>query len=347
MPGPPRNPIPMSIGNDVHCDKPSGSAPEGVIAPAVRYLDSVLRGCGQVIFMDRPVSGLLNLAAMFWGAWAGGTTLAVAIGSLVGVLVATAAAYPLHGDRAALRTGLYGFNGMLLGAGIPTFLANTALMWAVLIFAAAIVTVVTLATDRVLRPWKIPGLTFPYVLTTWLVLLAARPFAALEISAPPPVVLATLPSAAGGAADLFEFVRASLVSISQVYFVDNPVSGTIFLLALAVHSRWCAVLAACGAMTAVACALLAGADPGAVSRGLWGYSAVLTAPAVGCIFMKPTPRVLVYSAAATLFSLLVQGATTALAETAGVPPLTFAFVLTTWVFLFARHPIADNAIRTW
>lgn len=39
------------------------------------WLDAALRGSGQVIFMDKPLTGALNFVALFWGAFAGGTTL--------------------------------------------------------------------------------------------------------------------------------------------------------------------------------------------------------------------------------------------------------------------------------
>lgn len=331
----------MSIGNDVRDCKSPDIARRAHLLAGFRFLDHTLRGCGQVIFMNSPVTGLLNLAAMFWGAYAGGATPAVAIGSLVGALVSTATAYPLHAERGALRSGLMGFNGMLLGAGIPTFLANTPVMWVVLILAAAMVTVVTLAADAALRRVKVPGLTFPYVFATWTVLLAAYKFPMLGIASLPPPALPSQVDALGTVPGLQEFVHASLASVSQVYFVDNPVSGAIFLVALVVHSRWCAGLAAFGAMAAVACALAVGADPVAVRHGLWGYSAVLTAPAVGCIFMRPTPRTFAYCAAATLSAVFVQAALATLTQAVGIPPLTFPFVLTTWLFLLARRDSRD------
>lgn len=42
--------------------------------PILEFIDVVLRGSGQVIFMDNPLTGLLNFVAMFVGAYNGGTT---------------------------------------------------------------------------------------------------------------------------------------------------------------------------------------------------------------------------------------------------------------------------------
>lgn len=314
----------------------SGSPP--TMAPRVRpapwrFLEHVLRGSGQVVFMDNPYTGLLNFIAFGWGAWAGGTNWSVAIGAVVGVLVATATAHALAVDAAERHAGLYGFNGLLVGAAIPTFLAATPLIWAVLVLASAASTLVTRALARLLQPWGIPFLTFPFVFTTWLVLLAAYPLPGLSPAGLPEAALPAASVADAGALPAALVVRAVLASVGQVFFVDNPVSGALFLLALALESRRAALLAALGALLAVACALLLGADRGQVVHGLWGYSAVLTAVALGAVFLRPGVRTLAYAAAGTVFTVLVQGASFSIAGALGVPALTFPFVLVTWLFL--------------
>ncbi|HWL48098.1 MAG TPA: urea transporter [Sphingomonadaceae bacterium] len=296
----------------------------------------LLRGSGQVIFMNSPLSGACNIAALAWGAHSGGTTWAVALGAVVGVLVATLAAALLRADEDALRQGLHGFNGLLVGAAIPTFLADTPAMWAMLILATAASAVVTLATERALRPVAMPGLTFPFVLTAWLVLLAAQDgsgFSGLALA--PAGELAAGPDSA-----LALIARAWLTNVSQVFFIDDPVSGALILTGLALHSRWCAALAAAGSAIGVAAALAAQADPVLLAHGLLGYSAVLTAPAVGCIFMAPSARTLGYALLAALFTMIVQGAVASFVQMAGLPPFTFPFVLATWLFLLAwrSHP---------
>lgn len=76
-------------------------------------------------------------------------------------------------DRTALRTGLYGYNGCLVGAALPTFLLPSVWLWIGVIFSSAISVIVTVGLNRLLRTWKIAALTAPFVLTTWTVLLAS------------------------------------------------------------------------------------------------------------------------------------------------------------------------------
>src|SRR5687768_15418425 len=84
--------------------------------PPLEFVDSCLRGVGQVCFMNNPVTGLAILVAMFVAeAWLG-------FAGVLGLAVSTLTAILIGMDRGAIRAGLYGFNGVLVGAGMSLFL---------------------------------------------------------------------------------------------------------------------------------------------------------------------------------------------------------------------------------
>ncbi|AVO48913.1 hypothetical protein C6568_06365 [Melaminivora suipulveris] len=169
------------------------------LAPWARGADALLRGAGQVVFMDSSRTGALFLFALLWGAWAGGTTWAVVLAALSGAAASTAVGRALGAPRDALHSGLYGFNGLLVGAGVATFIAPSAAMWTLALLAAALSSVLALALQRVLRDWDLPGLTLPFIVSTWLMLLAVLLQAAIATAVLPlgipvltlPFVLAT------------------------------------------------------------------------------------------------------------------------------------------------------------
>jgi Urea transporter len=136
----------------------------------LRFLDINLRGIGQVMFQDNPLTGALFLIAIGWGSYAAGVPQ-VAIAGVVAVIVATFTAQWLRVDVESLNAGLYGFNGILVGLALATFLAPGPLLWVYVILGAAVSVVVMLATTNVVKPWG-GALTFPFVLTTWILLLA-------------------------------------------------------------------------------------------------------------------------------------------------------------------------------
>ena len=296
---------------------------------------ALLCGSGQVVFMENALSGALNLLAFAWAAWAAGAGWTVLIGAFLGLLVATAVAWAVAADRGALQAGLYGFNGLLVGAAVAVFVLPSALMWLLLVLAAAGSVVLTLALQQWLAPARLAVLTAPFVLTGWVVVLAVYQWPALQLQGLAPVALAVPVATPAAALQAHEWLQAALTGVAQIFVVDNAVAGAIFVLALAVHSRWCALLALLGSLAGAATAVLWGAEPSQVLHGLWGYSAALTAPALGCIFLRPAPAALAWALLGAVCTTVVQGAAFSLLGPLGVPVFTAPFVLTTWVFLLA------------
>ena len=147
-------------------------------SPGLRFIDINLRGTGQVMFQNNPLTGLMFLVAIAWGSYTGSAP-AVFVGGLLGLVVASATAMWLRVDKQALRDGLFGYNGILVGLALPTFLAPSPLLWCYVVIGAAVSVVAMLGTANVTKAWSVSALTFPFVITTWLLLLAAAAFAGI------------------------------------------------------------------------------------------------------------------------------------------------------------------------
>jgi urea transporter len=321
--------------------------------PVAGFVDLSLRGASQVFFQNNPLTGLMMLAAVFWGSYAN-ENLSVGWGAVLGLVVSSFTAMLLRVDRESLRQGLYGFNGVLVGAALPTFLSHPPALWAYVVIGAAASTIFTLALANVVKTWQVPGSTAPFVFTTWLLLLAAYSFARIPAAAMGPAVLPT-PT---GTTDiqLSGSIIASILAknVSQVYLVENVVTGILFLVAIAVSSVRSAIFAVAGSVVSLATTVLLGASGSSVRAGLYGFSAVLTAIAVGAVFNTPSTRVTLYALFATLFTVIAQAALNAALSPVGIPTLTFPYVLTMWIFLLpkanlepmAHHqPVADGVLN--
>lgn len=302
--------------------------------PALEFIDNVLRGSGQVIFMDNPLTGLLNFVAMFVGAMNGGTSYEVAIGSVIGTVASTAMAYIMNANRGNLRAGIYGFNGMLVGACLPTFLEPTALMWIFLVVGSMFSTIVIMAVANFLTPYKMPAFTFPFVLTCWLIVAFGYKVGGLNTTGLAPAMLTDY-TVQEGAFGFGDWIEAGFVSMSQVWFVADRWAGIVFIVALAVESLWCAGLSTLGAFLAPLVAVACGAHVADVTFGLWGFTAALTAPAVGCVFLQPTARNVSLAVFSIIVTTVIQGAVAAFLTPMGLPTFTFPFNLAGWLFLFA------------
>ncbi len=302
----------------------------------LRFVDINLRGIGQVMFQDNPLSGALFLAAIAWGAHAAGAP-EIAIGGVIAVVVATLTAQWLRVEKASLNAGLYGYNGVLVGLALATFIAPGPLLWVYVILGAAVSVVVMLGTARVTKPWG-GALTFPFVLTTWLLLLATYGFAGLAGTALPAAdVVAPFESVAATRLGVGDFVQGVLLSISQVFLKGSAVAALLLLAGLAVNSLAAAVFALGGAVLAVIVAHLFGAESDLITGGLLGFSPVLTAIALGTVFYLPSARVVVYAALGTVFTVIAQAALNVALTPFAIPTLTAPFVLVSWLFLLPRQ----------
>lgn len=296
-----------------------------------RFLDVNLRGIGQVMFQDNPLTGLLFLIAIVWGSYAAGMPQ-VAIGGVVALLAGTLTAQWLHVEKAALHAGLYGYNAVLVGLALPTFLSNGPLLWLYVVIGGAVSVVVMLATANTLKSLGVSALTFPFVLVAWILLLASHGFAGLQsMTVPPSYPVESNPL------HLIEFIGSVLLSVSQVFLKGSAISALLLLAGLAVNSIPAAILALGGALLAVIIAHIFGAESDLITGGLLGFSPVLTAIALGTVFYKPSPRVVVYAALGTAFTVVAQAALNAAVAPFAIPTLTAPFVLVTWLFLLPRQ----------
>src|SRR6476646_2563102 len=111
--------------------------------PVVGFIEYCLRGVGQVVFMNSPITGLFIVAAMWiFDPWVG-------FAGTLGVIASTRAAHALGIDRGLLHAGLYGFNGVLVGLALATFLTPAwdvlVIVWIIVLSAASSVLMGALA----------------------------------------------------------------------------------------------------------------------------------------------------------------------------------------------------------
>lgn len=306
----------------------------------IGYIRAMLRGSGQVMFQGNAWTGLFFLIGIFWGAYQEGQPT-VAWGAVVGVIVSTLTGYVLRQPAADGAAGLWGFNGILVGCAFPTFLGNTPLMWLALILCAMLTTWVRTGFNNVMAPWKTNSFTFPFVFTTWLFLFAAR-----MLHGMPPEYMSK-PELALDIVTRIDLSFGSLIvywlkGIAQVFLINSWVTGIFFLVALFISSRWAALWAAIGSAVSLMVVLLyqgAGSD---IADGLYGFSPVLTAIALGCVFYKPNWRSAIWALLGIIVTVFIQAGMNAWMLPFGMPTLTGPFCLTTWLFLLPLYKFDDR-----
>ncbi len=311
----------------------------GVSGRGCPVFGALLRGAGQVMFQGSAWTGLLFLCGIAWGAWNAGRP-EIFFGALLGLAAGTVTACLLGAPRGEVEEGLHGYNGILVGCALPVFLEGGPVCWFLIVLGAMFSTVIMMAVSNVFRSWKVSAMTGPFVFATWFILLASYSFSGFDAAALPHPSLPALPQDAVSFFSAESLMLSSLSGVSQVFLINDPVTGILFLAGLALSSPSAALFGWCGSLVAMVTAILLGADGAAVGAGLYQFSAVLTAIGMGTTFYHPGWRVVLYTLLATVFTVVAQGALNVALAPLGIPTLTFPFVIAAWLFLLPHVGLA-------
>lgn len=294
-----------------------------------RPLRVILRGVGQVFFCCNAVTGLIFLVALFIG----GVTAGAA--ATVGVISSTVTAYLLGFSEDDVDAGLYGFNGTLVGPCLFLFLENSPQLWLYVVLASALSSIVLAALMRILGPYKIPASTSPFVLTSWMFLVAVYAFDSFSRGSilPPAGTPAVVTDAMAIPAEMW--FTALTKGVAEVMFADSVIVGILFLTGIAIVSLRGALMAMGGTIIGVAFPILLGANQGMIEMGLYSFNPVLTMMAVGWVFLKPDGKSAALAVLAGFLTVICQAGLASFLAPIGLPTLTFPFVLVMWMFLFA------------
>ncbi len=267
---------------------------------------ALLRGFGQIMLQESAATGLLFLAGATWA------SPIMGLAALLAVCCGTLTAHLLHFGKEATEQGLYGFSAALVGVALVLFRGHGPLVWVAVIAGSALAA----ALQHVFIKRKIPVFTLPFVLVTW-VLLPLLPVPAEAASTP-------LPAVFGGV-----LPAAVVRGFGQVIFQSDMISGLLFLVAVAVHSRIAALFGMAGALLAALIALGSAAPETGVEAGLWSYNAVLCAIAFAGTKPRNAVLFLISVPLAVLIGLAWHGEVH--------PRLTFPFVAATCTALLLEY----------
>ncbi len=294
----------------------------------------IFRGTSQVMFQENWCGGILIIVGIFWGSYYSGFP-SVAWGAIVGIIISTLTGYILKLNPEDGDMGLWGYNGILIGCAMPTFLGNTLLMWLTLILFASASTWILVGMNRVFKKFKVTAYTFPFVLLTIFVLLATRVMHGL------PAPYLSVPELPGPFSSELDTTFKSLTiywlkGISQVFLINSAITGIIFIFALWICNKWAALWACLSSAIALGAAVLLKCDSHYIANGLFGFSPVLTGIAVGCTFYNVNWRTTIYAILAVVTTVYIQAAMDTIAVPWGLPTLTAPFCITTWLFMLPQ-----------
>ena len=189
------------------------------------------------------------------------------------------------------------------------------------------------AMQTVFRRYHLPELTTPFVLVTWMILLMNQQFEFLRST------VKILPLKHVTTIDLSQPlhpIAAFFNGISQIFLVENVVSGILIIIAFFIASRWAGFFVIIANLLSMLFVYILGSDMMSLNHGLFGYNLILTVIAVAVTFRSLTHfnRYLMLVLVIVL-TPMIYGATATLLEPFGIPILTLPFIIVTWILLLA------------
>ncbi|XP_047382866.1 urea transporter 2 [Sciurus carolinensis] len=298
-------------------------------SPVFQFLDWVLRGTSQVMFVNNPLSGILIILGLFiqnpW--WA--------ISGCLGTVVSTLTALILSQDKSAIAAGLHGYNGVLVGLLMAVFSDKGNYYWWLLlpvIIMSMSCPILSSALSSVFSKWDLPVFTLPFNIAVTLYLAATGHY---NLFFPTTLLrpASSVPNITWSEVQVPLLLRAIPVGIGQVYGCDNPWTGGIFLVALFISSPLICLHAAIGSTMGMLAALSIATPFDAIYFGLCGFNSTLACIAIGGMFYVITWQTHLLAIACALFAAYLGTALANMLSVFGLPPCTWPFCLSALTFL--------------
>lgn len=269
----------------------------------MKFIQTVLRGIGQVMFQNNIYSGILFLGGIFYNSWVLG------LAAVLGTIISTAAAQILKYPKQDIQNGLYGFNGALTGIAVFCFFEVNLITILALILGSVLSTLIMHFFKKLLPPF-----TAPFVMVSWFLIYSL-------------LFLFQVPLLSSTASTETHLQISSVLanSFGQVMFQENVITGILFLLAIFINNKLMALYALFAAILGSLSGLVFGESFDNINSGLMGYNAILCAIA---LCGKKRSDFLWITGAIILSTFL----NIVLAKT-GIITLTAPFVLATWIIL--------------
>ncbi|WP_081091509.1 urea transporter [Photobacterium leiognathi] len=243
-------------------------------------------------------------------------------------------------NREYIESGLYGFNGILTAMSVVLYIQNNIVMWFILVIGVLLSTIVTRAFKNLLTDsFSIPGSTGPFVFCSWLIIFAAYQFSSVTVNTGIyPHFITDYTGSAHKIIHFTDYIGLFFKNIGQVYFLSSPISGVIILIGIFFAHRKFACYAMLGSIVTIIIGEILGVDKNILFNGLYGYSPVLTAIALGCVFIKKS---LIYTLLGIVITVFLQASLYSITASFAVPTFTSAFLLCLYL-LVAAYNIRKN-----
>lgn len=253
-------------------------------------LFSVLNSYSQIFFSTSKVLAAFLVLISFFDYGAG-------IGGLIAVAVANLLAWYLGYNTYFLKSGLYGFNSLLVGLGVGLAFQPSVELYVLVAISSITCFFLTIVFQGVLGKYGLPFLSIPFLVTIWIIGLSGGELTALNISERGIYTYNEIFGLGGHTmVRLYNwlealvdssFIRIYFYSLGAIFFQKGLLAGIIISFGLLIYSRITFVLSILGYSVSYLFYILVGIEFNSLSYTFIGFNYILTAVALGGYYLIP------------------------------------------------------------
>lgn len=257
-------------------------------------IDSTLYSYAQIFFSNRKWFGAVALTATFISPIFG-------LSALLGVILSNLIAYVLKFDALKIKSGFYGFNGILFGlAVIYYFKLDFQIIVFLIIFIAITFLISSVLENYLAVGFNLPGLSLPFIISLYIFLVFLTNFNTIVPSmheSADPEILNQLP----------EWLKAYFKSVALILFQPNILSGIILIAGVIFFSRILFLLSVLGfAVNYVFLNLILPQYSQSLII-LTGFNSILTAFALGGSLILPSRKSFLLAGISSIGVVILTG----------------------------------------
>ena len=296
------------------------------------FIKACLRGVSQVVFIKNSWTGFFILGGLFlndpWVSFCG----------IMGLFFSTLFANFLDLDKEEWKSGLFGFNGFLIGLALGTFQIfkenpSVFFVMALTLVLSSLTLLLQIFLEAFFkRRLQCSGLTFPFNIVFFIFIIGTIRYGQL----PPPFKVTI--SNEGSFYFLF-LLEGVLRGVSQVFLAESLYSGLFIISGMLIGSLRLTIFALLGSSLGLLTALVLGISKGEIISGIWQYNVVLSCMGIGGVFYSWSKRLAFFCSLCGLFTALLTGFLIQILP-GGFPFGTLPFCLGTMKFIVVLNQMS-------
>ena len=292
----------------------------------------MLNAYSMVLFTSKKRAGAVLLLTTFLDPFSG-------LSGLLGVLFTNSISSYLGVYKEKVRKGLYGFNGLLLGLALNLYHDPTPYLFLVLFASCILLVIITIWLEGSLGYYYgLPVLSLPFVVVTFLVYMAFFNYHGIPLKSPSWKLELPYPG-------IPVPILAYFKSLGSIFFQSSPYAGVIVGIVLFAVSRISFFLSILGFAAGSLFQVVLGGNLSDITGGLVGFNYILTAIALGGIFLVPSPNTFFLATIASVSVALVASFTKIFFYFFNLPVLSFPFTLVTLLFLYTTKQLRNSKFK--